>query len=147
LQLTNFGRLDTSRVFLARDGRRAFFRAAADPLGTNPSKSCQLFSITTLGTHLRQLTRFQEAELATPGCGFLIGGTGRAVFDGSQDPTTHEVVFYSTCNPFGANPFGGQLFAMRLDGSKLRQLTAARGRRVESNGVAACRSNSTKSPR
>lgn len=45
LQLTDFRRPDTGRRFLTADRRRVFFAAAADPLGTNPSGNCQLFSI------------------------------------------------------------------------------------------------------
>src|SRR4029453_1377710 len=41
----------------------------------------------------------------------------------------------SSCDPFGTNPYGGQLFAMRPDGTKLRQLTATHGRVVEDGGV------------
>jgi hypothetical protein len=67
LQLTNFRRPDTSRVFLTPDGRRAFLRASADPLGTNPSGTCQLFSIDTLGAHLRQVTHFREGKPFAPG--------------------------------------------------------------------------------
>jgi hypothetical protein len=47
---------------------------------------------------------------------------------------TRTVVFYSSCDPFGTNPYGGQLFAIRPDGSKLRQLTRARGRVIEDDG-------------
>jgi len=36
-------------------------------------------------------------------------------------------VFESSCDPLDANPDGGQLFAMRLDGRGLRQLTDAAG--------------------
>src|SRR5262249_55459166 len=51
LQLTDFRRQDTSRVVLTADGRRAFVIASADPFGANPSGTCQLFSIDTLGAH------------------------------------------------------------------------------------------------
>jgi hypothetical protein len=40
---------------------------------------------------------------------------------------TNAVVFESGCDPFHANPFGEQVFAMRSDGSGLRQLTDAAG--------------------
>ena len=52
-----------------------------------------------------------------------------------QDPATGEVIFYSSCDPLGANAFGAQLFAMRPDGTKLRQLTATRGRTIDPGGV------------
>ena len=40
---------------------------------------------------------------------------------------TKAVVFSSNCDPLHANPFGDQAFAMRPDGSGLRQLTDASG--------------------
>lgn len=48
--------------------------------------------------------------------------------------TTDTIGFYSSCDPFGTNPNGGQLFAMRSDGSGLRQLTATHGTRVLPDG-------------
>ena len=44
-----------------------------------------------------------------------------------QDPVTKTIVFDSSCDPLDGNPFGDQLFAMRPDGSGLRQLTDAAG--------------------
>jgi hypothetical protein len=44
------------------------------------------------------------------------------------------VVFYSSCDPFGTTPNGGQLFAMQGDGSRLRQLTNARGLTIDAEG-------------
>jgi hypothetical protein len=35
--------------------------------------------------------------------------------------------FHSSCDPFGANPYGDQLFTIRADGKHLRQLTHVRG--------------------
>jgi hypothetical protein len=40
---------------------------------------------------------------------------------------TKAVVFDSSCDPFDSNPFSDQAFAMRPDGSGLRQLTDAAG--------------------
>jgi hypothetical protein len=146
LQLTDFRRQDTSRVFLTPDGRRAFLRASADPLGTNPSGTCQLFSIDTLGAHLRQVTHFREGEPFAAGqespnssnfCdswGALPALPGCSIGEAYQDPVTRTAVFYSSCNPFGTNPYGGQVFAIQPDGSQLRQLTSARGRVIEDNG-------------
>ena len=51
-----------------------------------------------------------------------------------QDPATRTVAFRSSCDPFGANPDGDQLFAIRPDGSGLRQLTQARGLSIDSEG-------------
>jgi len=53
----------------------------------------------------------------------------------NQDTVTGSIVFASTCNPFGTNPHGGQIFAMRPDGSGLRQLTDARGFAVAADGT------------
>jgi len=36
------------------------------------------------------------------------------------------LVFVSSCDPFGTNPNGEQIFAMRPDGSGLRALTDTR---------------------
>jgi len=44
------------------------------------------------------------------------------------DEITGALLFASSCDPLGGNPFGDQLFAMRQDGTGLRQVTAARGR-------------------
>jgi hypothetical protein len=44
-----------------------------------------------------------------------------------QDPVVRTLVFRSSCDPFGANPYGDQLFAIRPDGTGLRQLTTAGG--------------------
>ncbi len=57
--------------------------------------------------------------------------TARSAKGGSrvilQDPVTNAVVFASSCDPFGTNPDGAQLFAMQPDGHGLRQLTDAAG--------------------
>jgi hypothetical protein len=47
---------------------------------------------------------------------------------------TGTVLFQSSCDPFGANLHGQQLFTMRPDGSRLRQLTNARGLVVDADG-------------
>jgi len=131
VQLTNFRREDTGNggMLLGVGRRRAFFVASANPvrsanpLGTNPSETCQLFSVDVFGLRLRQLTHFVEREWPRSGC-HVPGCLIRDVF---QDPVTQTLIFESTCDPLGANPFGAQIFAMRPDGSNLRQLTAARG--------------------
>jgi hypothetical protein len=135
LQLTNFGLPDTSRLFLSRGGRRAFFRASADPFGHNPSGNCQLFSIDTLGTDLRQLTAFREGDRSANACPGGGPPRGCSIYKAYQDALTGEVVFYSSCDPLGTNPFGGQLSAMRADGTKIVQLTATRGRTVDDGVV------------
>ncbi|HXJ35655.1 MAG TPA: hypothetical protein VMS22_16605, partial [Candidatus Eisenbacteria bacterium] len=43
------------------------------------------------------------------------------------DVKTGTLVFDATCDPSGLRPVSGQVFAMRGDGSGLRQLTSYRG--------------------
>ena len=74
LQLTNFGRAETGGALVDVDREHVYFEASADPLGTNPSENCQLFSIDRLGSDLRQLTNFRVTEHAISGCRF--GGSG-----------------------------------------------------------------------
>ncbi len=45
------------------------------------------------------------------------------------------MLFQSSCDPVGANPFGAQVFAMRPDGTGLRQLTNARGTTTDPDGT------------
>jgi hypothetical protein len=135
LQLTSFRRPDTGRRFLTTDRRRVFFVSTADPLGTNPSGNCQLFSVSTLGTHMRQITALGNGEHSVHRCGDFDSPPGCAIQNAYQDPVTREVVFYSNCDPFDTKTFGGQIFAMRPDGTRLRQLTATRGRVFEAGGA------------
>jgi hypothetical protein len=51
------------------------------------------------------------------------------------DLRSDTLLFRSSCDPFGTNPFGGQIFTMRSDGTELRQLTNARGLTVEADGT------------
>jgi hypothetical protein len=51
------------------------------------------------------------------------------------DKVTGTILFGSSCDPVGGNPFGDQIFAMRPDGSGLRQLTATRGITVDPDGT------------
>src|SRR5262249_35064542 len=110
------------------------FVASADPFGTNPSGDCQLFSIDTLGEGLRQLTHFSQPEYSVNGCSALVP-PGCSVLAGGLDAATGILVFYSSCDPFGTNPYGDQLFAIRQDGTRLRQLTRARGLVTEPDGT------------
>jgi len=129
LQLTNLRRFDTGTPTMRPGGRRVFFPASADPSGTNPGQECQLFSISRLGTRLRQLTFFRTVDRAVNGC-WPIPESRECEIGGSlnvQDPRTGTLVFGSTCDPFGANAYGEQIFALRPDGSGLRQLTSTRG--------------------
>jgi hypothetical protein len=126
LQLTNFRRFDTSQPLLAGDRQRVFFVASADPLGGNPAANCQIFSIDRTGGDLQQITTFREGDTSMNGC--LFGPPpGCAVAFLGQDADTQTLLTYASCDPFGTNSFGSQIFAVRPDGSGLRQLTSVRG--------------------
>ncbi len=72
---------------------------------------------------------------------------GRAVLDKRRPPLgcianytgrdirSDAVVFYSSCDPFGTNPYGGQIFAMHPDGTGLRQLTTTQGYTRDESGA------------
>jgi hypothetical protein len=126
IQLTNYRRWDTGAEFLSNDRRRVFFHGSADPLRKNPTANCQLFSVDTLGGDLRQVTSFSQGAQSANGC-FFGPPPGCDVRSASQDPVTGTIVFYSSCDPFGTNPNGSQIFAMRADGRGLRQITRTRG--------------------
>ena len=130
VQLTNFRRDDTDQTggFIARG--RVLFVASANPSGENPDEICQLFSIDTFGAHLRQLTHLPWDGRPPTGC--LVPANISRLF---LDPITGTVLFQSSCDPVGANPFGEQLFAMRPDGTGLRQLTNARGLTIDPDGT------------
>jgi hypothetical protein len=137
LQLTSFRRADTWAAFLNVTRTRAFFRASADPFGTNPFENCQLFSVDTFGGGLRQVTHFTSGSPAIqPACSrvTLLPDCGPSTFWSRQDKTTGAVVFESSCDPLHANPSGEQVFAMRSDGSGLRQLTDAAGLTTNPDG-------------
>ncbi len=130
LQLTNFGRSDTSAIL---SGDRVYFSASANPLGTNPGENCQLFSMNTLGRDLRQITRFRDEVRPSYGC---IGWAGSACnLSGGGSAVSDGVWLQSNCDPLGTNPLGEQIFSLRRDGSNLRQLTAMRGMEIEPDGT------------
>jgi len=137
LQLTNFHRVDTIDQGLSPSGQRAFFIASADPLRTNRTNNCQLFSIDTLGAHLRQLTHFSEGEdPSVNGCinqlqpGHAGPAPGCVINSVTQDGKRRAILFDSSCNLSGTNPNPDQdqVFIIRTDGSGLRQLTQSKGR-------------------
>jgi hypothetical protein len=134
VQLTNFGRSDTGNQggFIARG--RVFFTASANPTGENPAEICQLFSINKLGGDLRQLTHLPSDGRPFIGCNFAFD-TACSISGVFLDPITGTVLIKSSCDPVGGNPFGDQLFAMRLDGTGLRQLTNARGMTTDPDGT------------
>jgi hypothetical protein len=125
LQLTNFGRSDTA-AFWGRP-RDLLFYASADPLGENPSHTCQIFRISPLATGIRQLTHLSQKGPSREGCDVTIRpGCGLlAVNQFGHAP--RAITFFSDCDPLGTNPDGAQVFAMRWDGSRMRQLTHTRG--------------------
>jgi hypothetical protein len=137
LQLTNFRRVDTFNPTVSPDGQRVLFTASANPpeLGSNPDHNCQMFSIDRNGADLRQLTDFHEVPEGQEaiGCHFSAPGSGCSAFWTSRDIRTDAVMFYSTCDPFGINPYGAQVFAMHADGTGLRQLTNTRGLQTGAN--------------
>jgi len=136
LQLTNFQRSDTYYAKLTADLRRVVFLASADPLGSNPANHCEVFSIDRLGGDLRQLTNIGEGPAWN--CDQFVRTSPRTSCSITQlrvDPVTGWVTFYSSCNPFGSNPYGSQIFTMRPDGTGLRQLTTTRGMTKDADGT------------
>jgi hypothetical protein len=134
LQLTNFRRSDTYYAKLTADLQRVVFLASADPLGSNPAYHCEVFSIDRLGSDLRQLTNIGEG--LPWNCDYF--GLNPRTCSSTElliDPVTGWVTFYSSCNPFGSNPYGSQIFTMRPDGTGLRQLTATRGMTRDADGT------------
>jgi hypothetical protein len=140
LQLTKFDRNDTSTggeggrgVII---GDRALFLASSANGGENPHEVCQFFSISTREEHLRQLAHLPWDGLPSPGgCAYPPPGCGIVNVSTAADQFSGTLLFSSSCDPVGANPFGAQIFAMRPDGSGLRQLTKARGMTTEANGT------------
>jgi hypothetical protein len=137
LQLTRFRRSDTAGSSISANRQRIFFYAAP-LLETNPFENCQLFSIDRTGADLRQLTNFSVGETSKQGCGLVVSGEpGCAIWLGGalgQDVATGSVLFTSNCTPFGTTPNGGQIFAVRPDGTGLHQLTDTQGMVVGAHG-------------
>jgi hypothetical protein len=135
LQVTAFGRNDSRGVGggglsdrPVLRGSRVLLIASTDPFGENPFKNCQLFSIDPWGNGLRQLTDFDEGAASLRGCTFG-APPGCSFADVYQDPVTRWIVFYSNCHRFDSSFYGTQVFAMRPDGRRLRQLTHTAGAR------------------
>jgi hypothetical protein len=138
LQLTNFHRSDTGYygAMLDQDEQRVLFAASADPFGTNPNENCQFFSIDTLGGDLRQLTQFGKGGRSLGGCtASYRPGCRIAGIAWEPNPGPDTITFYSSCDPLGTNPDGGQFFAISADGTSLHQLTQARGAVTEADGT------------
>jgi len=133
LQLTKFDRSDTA-ARLTADNRRVVLFASADPVGANPAANCEFFSMDRNGAGVRQLTHIGEGQHSNCDA-WDPYGRGCSVGHMSIDPVTGWVTFVSSCNPFGTNPNGDQIFTMRADGSGLRQVTFARGMTREPDGT------------
>src|SRR5262249_24726815 len=138
LQLTNFGRSDTYAAFFDRRGERVYFYGSADPVGENPSGTCNFFSADRFGGNIRQLTHFRSGLLPRSAEGCFLGLAPPDCLIGGEfpwhDEVTGSIVFDGQCNPIG-NPVSSQLFAMRPDGSGLRQITSYRGMEIAPDGT------------
>ena len=134
LQVTTFGRSDTVDTRTTIDATRVVFHASADPLGTNRVNACEVFSIDPLGGDLRQLTHLGAALAKGCNCSKRCDPPGCTMTAMDVDRRTGALFFASSCDPFGTNPYGEQLFAVWPDGTGLRQLTAARGLREAADG-------------
>jgi hypothetical protein len=145
LQLTNFGSFDLNLDFQMRDTRDIVFHAPVDPRGQTPSPNCQLFAVDQFAGNIRQLTKLRAPNEgpvpfgALPSC-LGLSGNNCSVLQAEQDATTGTILFYSSCDPFQTNPDGGQIFAMRPDGTGLWQVTRAHGRISSRQGLPSCSS-------
>ena len=104
----------------------------------NPTNTCQFFSIDPLGGGLRQLTRFHSGASSPNGCqGLSFPPTCGTTPDSplSLEVAGRTLMFTSSCDPFGQNLLGLQIFAMHPDGSGLRQVTHYRGMQIASDGT------------
>jgi hypothetical protein len=147
VQLTNFHRWDTFWFGGFITGGRVLFPASVNLHGENPAEICQLFSIDTDGAHLHQITHLLSDGRPVAGCDgatpanlydFQLGHPldyGCFISEFFLDRATGTVLFAASCDPVGGNPFGHQLFAMRQDGTGLRQLTNARGMTTDPDGT------------
>ena len=134
LQLTSFGHGDTNLRYF--DRQRAYFSTSANPkrIKKNPLERCELFSIGLHGEGLRQVTHFNYEANGTPkdgndkgpGCVFT-GESGCAMGTTYRDRFSRTVIFESNCDLFDAQTFGENVFAMRPDGSGIRQVTHTAG--------------------
>jgi hypothetical protein len=123
LQLTNLGYWSTVALFLG-SRRRALFFTTADPLGENAEHDGHIFSIDTLGRRTQQITRGGYWKLPLP-CGASESDRRCGIGSAQEDPVTNAIVFEAQCDLLDTGVFGTQILAMRPDGSRIRQLTAA----------------------
>ncbi len=128
VQLTTFGFRDTG--FVSTIGRnRLYFSASANPdHNQNPQGICQIFSVSPLGGRLRQITHFPEDGRPKNGCRPIFLQPSACTMEGlAADPVTGALVFRSSCDPLGRARNGEQFFAMRPDGTGLRQTSDFQG--------------------
>src|SRR5207249_785208 len=135
VQLTNFRTADMNLDFQVGDGRRVVFHAPVESLGGKPISNCQLFSVDTLGHRLHQLTYLEESGPLDAQSSSSCELSACNIIQVERDALTGTILFYSACDPFRTNIDGGQIFAMRPDGSGLRQLTHAHGKFKEEDGT------------
>jgi hypothetical protein len=130
VQITNFNRSDTARygTVLSPDREYTYFTASVD-LGDNPMGMCQVFSASVLGGEIGSLPVSRRIIVALRLRATVSDGCSSGLSFGSDSTDTRNgmVVFDSGCDPFGTNPNGEQIFAIRPDGTGLQQLTQARG--------------------
>jgi Tol biopolymer transport system component len=107
-QLSDSLRGDSTDPEMTPDGSRVVFVSDADPLGEPGENLPQLYRIAPDGSDLTRVTEFQDGDTEQP-----------SVTDDGQ-----WIVFSHSGDPLGTNGNGGyQIFAVRADGSELRQLT------------------------
>ena len=126
IQLTNYRYGDTD--LLAFRSHDVVFMTSADPVGANPFHNCELFRISPLGLGVRQLTHLDQGRPSEDGCQLNpLPGCGIKALNAFASDESRALLYYSDCDPFGTNPDGSQVFAMRWNGSRVRQITHTRG--------------------
>jgi hypothetical protein len=133
LQLTHLGRADTLFPLRSRDRKQVFFQASGDLLGVNPSSPASS-SASTCSADIYGSSRFDPGTTSPRGCARATAEVPRRAVIGRQDPATRALVFDSSCDPYGLSAVSQQLYALRPDGSGLRQLTDYRGTRTDPDG-------------
>src|SRR5262249_3251265 len=115
-QITNFPKGVSNRslaVSVSDDGQWIAFISRADPVGQNHDASAEIFIMHPDGSGIVQLTNDPSVTAV---------GVDAVVLSGSAN----RVVFLSRANPLGTNPSNrGQIFAINVDGTGLKQLTSA----------------------
>lgn len=100
-------------VSVSDDGGWLAFASPADPLGTNPDRSLELFVMRSDGTEVSQLTNDPAPNAGSVGSAVISGDASRIVFTANTDP-------------LGTNPSNRtEIFVIDRTGANLRQLTQA----------------------